>query len=159
MQGIIISDPLQYLPYYVRKYFLYGFVPQVLAIRVSYDTYNRLYHRIVCGRESVHVHTFSRNIRSRASDHICTLSRNGYAFASNIIRACASASILVRNSACLCVHAWSSVSIRARDSLSIHSLSIYYVCLSTVLSKINILTPSTCCYIMGYASEPLTSYQ
>ena len=98
--------------------------------------YDRIYCRIVCGRDSVHAGTFSRNIQAHAPLHVHTINRNGCVCSSAIIRACASASIIVHTFVCLFVHAWASVSTHACDSGIICDCGCCSVCLSVILYNI-----------------------
>ena len=113
-----------YLLYYVCTYVLYRLVPYILVIGVFSSTYDHVYHVFVCGRDSVHTRTFSRNIQARDSVHAHHFIRNVRAcdyeiFGARdvcartytIFRGCASSIILDHTSACLCICARAPTSI------------------------------------------------
>ena len=131
MQGIRIADTLSYLPYYVRTYVPYGFLPPIIVIRVHSAMYNRLYRGIFRGRDSVHARTFSRNIWASASVQAHTISRNVCARASTIIHSRASTSILAHTSACLCVSVYGlpRSSVHMPPQAYVHAVAVSCVCL------------------------------
>ena len=135
MHGIIIYDTLLYPPYYNRTYKPFGFVPPVLGIRGCSPLYDLLYHRNVCGRESIHTRIFSINKRTCDSVHPRTFSRNVCVCTSARIYVCDSAIILSRNSVCLFVHACDSVSIHAHAPTIICACGGCSTCLSINMSK------------------------
>ena len=87
MWVIRIADPLPYLPYYVCTYILYRFVPPILAIRVHFATYDRLYLGFVRGRDYMRAYNVSRYIRAYSSLRSYNISRNVRACAYVIFRA------------------------------------------------------------------------